>query len=126
MRISDWSSDVCSSDLIARQLADSVDRVCLYLLPEGKRKGHEWVCGDVDGSDGESLKVRISGDKAGVWSDFATGESGDMIGLWMQARNLSLVEACRDAMGWLGIREAKIENPKRQWSRPARDGVTAI
>jgi twinkle protein len=111
---------------IAGLLAQSVERVCLHLLPDGKRKGHEWVCGDVDGSAGDSMKVRLTGDKAGVWCDFATGDGGDLIGLWMQAKNLDLPAACKEAMDWLGIREAKVENPRRQFSRPAREGVQAL
>src|SRR3546814_2420908 len=30
MRISDWSSDVCSSDLRTRELHDAIKRRCLY------------------------------------------------------------------------------------------------
>lgn len=111
---------------IASLLAREVERVAAKLLPDGKRKGAEWVCGDIDGSAGDSLKLRVSGDKAGVWSDFATGESGDLIGLWMQTQNCDLPTACKDAMDFLGVREAKVENPRRQWSKPSREGVSSL
>lgn len=98
----------------------------MYLLPDGKRKAAEWVCGDADGGEGNSLKLRISGDKQGVWADFATGESGDLIGLWMATRHCDLPTACQDAMDWLGIKEAKVDHPKREWSKPSRDGVKKL
>ena len=31
---------------VARRLSERVQDVCAYLLPGGKRKGSEWVCGD--------------------------------------------------------------------------------
>ncbi|EKB3510054.1 hypothetical protein ONZ13_004569, partial [Salmonella enterica] len=41
------------SDLLWTQ----VDRVAPYLLPNGKKDGHEWVAGNVNGDKGNSLKV---------------------------------------------------------------------
>ena len=29
-----------------------------------------WVAGDIDGSNGDSLKVHLAGDKAGIWCEF--------------------------------------------------------
>ncbi len=111
---------------IAKQLAADVERVCKRLLPEGKRQGHEWRAGSVGGEKGDSLGVHLTGDKAGVWCDFATGESGDLIGLWMQATGADLPTACKDAMAFLGIREAKVENAKRSWTRPTLENATAL
>lgn len=111
---------------LAQHLASDVERVCAKLLPDGKRKGHEWIVGDVDGSAGDSLKVRLTGDKAGVWADFATGDSGDLIGLWMQTQRVDLPTACREVMQYLGIREAKIEHTPRKWSKPTREGVSML
>lgn len=111
---------------IAKRLADCCDRTCLHLLPDGKRKGRDWVTGDVDGGDGNSLKVCLGGAKAGVWADFATGETGDLIGLWMATKDCDLPTACQGAMDWLGIREAKVENAPRKWSTPKREGIKAL
>ena len=44
--------------------------------PQGKKAGPEWKVGSVQGEAGTSLSVRLTGNKAGVWSDFSTGESG--------------------------------------------------
>lgn len=110
---------------LAALLAQSCPAVAEMLLPDGKRKGREWVCGDVDGAAGNSLKLCLEGGKAGVWKDFATDESGDLIGLWMKARSLSLVDACSEAHKFLGIAEARIENPPKAYAKPSREGVTA-
>ena len=89
---------------IATRLADQVGSIAEYLIPSGKRDGHEWVCGSLEGEPGKSLKVRLSGDKSGVWKDFATGEGGDLLGLWQRVNNQNLREAMDDAMDYLGIR----------------------
>lgn len=111
---------------IASKLAMQAEAVARELLPGGRRVGHEWRCGGVDGSAGESLGVHLSGDKAGVWADFNTGESGDLIGLWMAARGLGLREACSEALAYLGIAEDRPTPKARTWKRPTRDGVSAL
>lgn len=74
-------------------LAERADDVCRLLLPDGKRNGSEWKAGDVGGNPGDSLGVSLEGAKAGVWADFATGESGDLLDLWCLARGVDLNEA---------------------------------
>ncbi len=56
------------SDLLWAQ----VDRVAPHLLPNGKKEGHEWVAGNVNGDKGNSLKVNLSGKKNGLISLRAT------------------------------------------------------
>jgi len=111
---------------IAKILSANVDGVVRELLPNGRRVGHEWTCGSITGETGDSLKVHMTGEKAGVWSDFSTGEKGDMIGLWMAVRSLSCADACSEALNYLGIRETRPEPPKREWKRPTRDGITPL
>jgi twinkle protein len=101
---------------IVRKLSDRVEAVVRYLLPNGKKKGNEWCVGSIHGDTGESLKVCLSGDKAGIWSDFATGDKGDLLNLWCACRNVSLQEAITQAKHWLGIHEPAFD-PK---TRPAR------
>ncbi|WP_353286632.1 AAA family ATPase [Wolbachia endosymbiont (group A) of Anthophora plumipes] len=58
-------------------------RSCLpYLLPNGTFCRNEFQVGDIWGNKGKSLRVELSGSKAGLWNDFATGDSGDIIDLW--------------------------------------------
>ena len=92
---------------IASRLAQDAERVAFYLLPAGKRKGHEWCVGSVRGEEGESLKIHLAGHKAGVWSDFSEGGSGDLLELWRQVRGLNSHEAINEAKTWLGIKEER-------------------
>lgn len=39
--------------------------------------------GDISGTPGGSLRVSLAGSSAGLWSDYATGEHGDLISLYM-------------------------------------------
>ena len=71
---------------IARKLARDAERVCRAYLPGGHREGHYWLAGDVQGSKGRSLYVRLKGGDhgkgaAGKWTDAATGEHGDLLDL---------------------------------------------
>lgn len=111
---------------ISQRLAVQVESVVRELLPQGKRQGQEWRVGNLSGEPGESLGVHLDGDKAGVWADFTTSESGDLVGLWMAVRKLSLRDACREAMSFLGISEAPAKHQERIWKRPTREGVTGL
>ena len=111
---------------LARLLAGRAEDVARELLPNGKRSGSEWRCGGVSGEKGDSLGVHLSGEKAGVWADFQSGESGDLIGLWMAARLIGLGETCREAAAFLGVQDAPHKQPERQWKRPTREGVATL
>src|SRR5690242_2505954 len=106
---------------IAAKLSAEAEAIAQYLLPNGKRDGREWVCGSVDGESGKSLKVCITGSKAGVWADFAGDAKGDLLDLWMQVRRITLTQACDEAKRWLGVVEAKVEHPRRVFSRPSKE-----
>lgn len=111
---------------LAQRLSAQVEGVVRMLLPNGKRVGQEWRAGSSDGETGQSLGVHLTGDKAGVWSDFSTGESGDLIGLWMACKKLSLRDACKEAADYLGIREDRLDPPVKRYSRPTREGVHGL
>jgi hypothetical protein len=117
--------EVRAADMAAL-LADRAEDVAALLLPNGKRKGREWCVGSLDGEDGESLKVHLGGLKSGVWQDFASGEGGDLIDLWAGVRRLTLAQAFVEVREYLGIREHRVENPKRTYSKPTREGVTGL
>ena len=111
---------------IAQRLSAQVDGVVRLLLPNGKRVGQEWRAGSSDGEAGQSLGVHLTGDKAGVWSDFSSGEGGDLVGLWMACRKLSLRDTCKEALDYLGIREDRIDPPQKRFNRPTKDGVVRL
>lgn len=105
---------------ISQRLAQDAADVASFLLPQGKRAGQEWKVGSVNGEPGQSLSVRVKGAKAGVWSDFSSGESGDLLDLFMAVRGCSMSEALRDAKQYLGIRDTMPEREKPNFKRPAK------
>ncbi|CAM3885141.1 AAA family ATPase [Roseateles saccharophilus] len=109
---------------LSQKLADSADTVAEYLLPRGKRHGAEWKAGSVSGEEGQSLSVRITGAKRGVWRDFASGQGGDLLDLWCAARSLSLAEAITEAKAYLGIRDAMPVRERREYRRPLHSNAT--
>lgn len=111
---------------LAALLARHAERVAKELLPAGRRQGHEWIVGDLDGSEGESLKVHLDGPKAGVWKDFATDESGDLIGLWMAVKGVNLHTACEQVEQDLGVVKPKLPPAPKVWATPSRKGVTPL
>lgn len=88
---------------LSERLAREAEAVAKHLLPNGKREGREWRCGSLAGDEGKSLGVHLAGDKAGVWADFASGESGDLIDLWRLTQRLSMSETLKAASAWLGV-----------------------
>ncbi|HYG35489.1 MAG TPA: hypothetical protein VEC99_11925, partial [Clostridia bacterium] len=90
---------------IEAKLQDRVVDVCEHLLPHGKREGAEWVCGNLDGQPGRSLRVNLAG-KVGLWADFAGDKSGKtLISLWCSVRSRPFKECIVEAKGFLGIRD---------------------
>src|ERR1051326_7067664 len=112
---------------IARMLKDRADQVARHLYPHGKENNGEWEVGSVDGEKGSSLKIRLRGEKAGVWCDFATGdEKGDILDLWATAKRLELGPAIRDAKQFLGITETQYLPARRPYSKPEKEGIRAL
>jgi putative DNA primase/helicase len=101
----DRQSDLNVDDIKARLLVKIRD-VLPYLLPAGVFRQGKFLVGDVQGNRGESLCVELSGDKAGMWHDFATGEGGDVIGLWASATDQDARSAfpalLTEIQAWLG------------------------
>jgi len=90
---------------IARRLGDQAEAVCRYLLPGGKKIGNDWTAGGISGSEGKSLKISVSGAKAGIGADFADPESfkGDLLDLWKAVRGCSMRDAIVEAKAYLGL-----------------------
>lgn len=119
-------SQINARDLSA-MLANDAERVTRYLLGDGKREGHELRYGDVGGGSGKSLGVHLTGQKAGVWCDFASGESGDLLDLWAASRGVDLSTAIREAKEFLGIRDVPLAGRApvaKPINRPA--GIAAL
>lgn len=111
-----------------------IEGVCQHLLPGGKRKGHEWCCGSTAGDAGESMKVRLDGEKAGVWKDYAgsADDAGDVFDLWMRVRGLDFVETIKQAKAYLGIADASkndfrpISRQNKAYVQPRLDEIQPV
>ena len=91
------------TDVVAL-LAARVAALVPDLLPQGNRRGAEWVCGDLTGAPGQSLAVHMTGVKSGIWMDFAAGIGGDVLDLVTHARfGGDKKAALRWARGYLGL-----------------------
>ena len=93
---------------IKERLNQNAERVCAYLLPAGKKDGTEWICGDVAGTPGTSLRIHLNGAKQGFWADFAATDQyrgRNLLSLWMAVRRIEFVPAMKEAMDFLGIKE---------------------
>lgn len=105
---------------ISRMLADRAVEVAEYLLPGGKKRGPEWRAGSVHGEAGESLGVHLTGNKSGVWSDFASGEKGDLLDLWRLSRGCNLVQAINEAADFLGVKVDQTFRERKTFVKPSR------
>ena len=105
---------------VSKALAKRTFEVVSFLLPNGKKQGHEYCVGNVYGASGDSLKIHLEGEKAGVWCDFATGEGGDLLDLWVNSRSITLPEALTQACDYLGIKPTPLAGKKpEKFKRPA-------
>lgn len=76
-------------DSVRQALLGRLQAVLELLLPAGKVRKGVYLVGDVMGSPGDSLQVVLHGDKAGLWTDRATGEGGDIFDLIAQTSGLA-------------------------------------
>ncbi|MDA8129664.1 MAG: DUF927 domain-containing protein [Betaproteobacteria bacterium] len=89
---------------IAARALDQIEAVCTRWLPDGKKAAHEWEIGDRHGTPGKSLKVHLSGTKAGMWADFSTGDKGgDLVSLVAYIDGVSQGDAARRLAEFLAL-----------------------
>jgi hypothetical protein len=74
--VSDAEREELRAELLAR-----LESVLFTLFPAGKKRRGKFLIGDVLGSPGDSLEVVLDGEKAGLWTDRATGDGGDIFDL---------------------------------------------
>lgn len=107
-------------------LIGMVEQVAAHLLPNGKREGKSWCAGSVHGEPGQSLRLCLSGAKAGLWADFSSNErGGDLIDLWQQSRGLSFIDTLREAKEFAGIQDMpELYTTKKSKKRPEKPQCT--
>ena len=90
--------------MIATHALSHIEAICTRWLPDGKKAGHEWEIGDRHGTPGKSLKVHLSGSKAGMWADFSTGDKGgDLVSLVAFVEGTAQGDAARKLADFLGL-----------------------
>ncbi|SFG30006.1 Predicted P-loop ATPase and inactivated derivatives [Duganella sp. CF458] len=90
--------------LVGRVALDSIHTLLQDWFPNGVKEGHEFCIGSRDGEAGQSLRIRLTGDKAGVWSDFSDGAAGgDLISLYAFIHDLKPGQACKALAELLSI-----------------------
>lgn len=105
---------------LAMRLADNAAAIASHLLPAGKKQSGEWKVGSLNGEEGRSLSIRLSGDKRGVWRDFAADDGGDLLDLWAKVRGQSISEAMTDVKAYLGIRDQIPARQVKEYKRPPK------
>ena len=68
-------------DEIRTALLGRLESVLATMFPAGKKRRGNFLVGDLMGSPGDSLEVVLDGEKAGLWTDRATGDGGDIFDL---------------------------------------------
>ena len=74
-------SNDANREEIRASLLSRLESVLMTLFPAGKVKRGKFLIGDILGSPGESLEIVLIGEKAGLWTDRATGQGGDIFDL---------------------------------------------
>jgi putative DNA primase/helicase len=100
-------------DLLKQVIRESIQTLCRYFFPAGKKAGDEWQVGNLQGDPGRTLNINLGGDNAGVFQDFNTGEHGDFVQAVKIARGLSFVEAALAIGNAVGVSVAAAPAPNR-------------
>ena len=111
--------DPSPAAVIAAALAARAEDVCRRYLPNGRRQGRYWICGDLDGARGRSLFVRLRGPGThGKFTDAATGDHGDLLDLIRHRINAPTLRAALDeARRFLALPPASPDRSSEQADR---------
>ena len=126
-------------DEVRNALLLRLESVLLTLFPAGKKRHSKFHIGDVLGSPGDSLEVVLTSDKAGLWTDRAIGDGGDIFDLVARHHGCdahsdfaTVLDHARDLVGRAPVqttRKAKREAPvddlgpaTAKWDYLDRDG----
>jgi hypothetical protein len=104
---------------LIRRIGSVIDRYAPAVQESYTRKGQYFTLnpGRADRSVG-SFVVHVSGRKQGRWTDFATGQSGDLIDLIALRLGCNLKEAVAEARTFLGL---ETETPEQRQKRLKAD-----
>ena len=107
-------------------LPAAINRLASELFPKCQITADNVRAGDLYGEPGTSFAMALRGERAGLWTDFATGEAGDIYTLIQARFGLSFGEAVKWLAGRCGILEASpmpaiVHRPDPD-PRPAKSG----
>lgn len=109
---------------VSRRLAEQIDTVVRRLYPSVKLCNGDYVLGNIHGEPGQSLRITGKGEHVGKWTDFATGQKGDLIDLWALRSSITPAEAFREVKYYLGIGDDLIVSPRpKSFVKSGIDGV---
>ena len=113
---------------LSERLAANAQAVCRHYLPAGRREGRYWMVGDVAGTPGRSLYVRLFETERGAvgnWVDAATGEHGDLVDLIrLNQRHGCLADTIHEAERFLSLPSSAPDDDSipAAFTKPARAG----
>lgn len=112
--------------LLRERLLERVEAVLAFLFPSGKIQGNKFYIGDLQGHPGKSLVVELTGQRRGLWKDFATDEGGDLIDLWAQVHQqcarTDFPAVMTQIQDWLGVAPV-VPLPTRPRTPPMKDDL---
>lgn len=113
---------------LSERLAANAQAVCRHYLPAGRREGRYWMVGDVAGTPGRSLYVRLFETERGAvgnWVDAATGEHGDLVDLIrLNQRHGRLADTIDEVERFLSLPPSASDDNStvEAFAKPARAG----
>lgn len=124
-----------SRDEIRAAMLARLPEVLRHLFPNGKQLKNEFQIGNLQGEKGQSLKISMTGDKAGLWQDFENGHGGDIFDLWAAVHGLDTQRdfpaVLRSGADWLGMSAVvpqliPASLYQREWLYTDRDGKPLV
>jgi hypothetical protein len=99
---------------VGRAALNSIQSLLEEWFSNGRIEGgNEFCIGSRGGEEGQSLRIRLNGDKAGVWSDFSDGAAGgDLISLYAYIHDLRPGQACAALAEKLGVQITESNAPR--------------
>ena len=116
-------SPKATRDQIRCNLIERLESVLVRMFAAGKRRGRNFLVGDVLGSPGDSLQIVLEGEKAGLWTDRATGDGGDIFDLIAAHHRLDTQADFAQVMALAGhmVGQPLVQPPERKRAKAPLD-----
>lgn len=101
-----YGPDWLDRDEIMEHLKARLPDILHHLFPAGRVRGNHFEIGNIRGEKGQSLKVTLHGDRAGLWHDFESDDGGDIFSLWAKCHGMDtwtqFTDVLKSMSDWLG------------------------